>query len=262
MTAPRKIAGYGWRRDSLDPRDLLYLPQPAGPLPDVVDLTPHMPPIYDQGQLGSCTGNGIARCLEYQAIVQGEPAVTPSRLFIYYNERVIEGTVASDAGAEIRDGIKAVASQGAPPESLWLYDITKFADEPPPAAYTAGLQHEALTYRSVQLDGPGMPIRSALAAGLPIVYGFNVPDYFENGWGDPASTPLPLPAANANFIGGHCNVLSGYDWTCKRFPVPVYCSENSWGPGWGDDGRFWLDSRWFTPSLQLTSDLWVVSRVT
>ena len=32
----------------------------------------------------------------------------PSRLFIYYNERVMEGTVNSDSGAQIRDGIKSV----------------------------------------------------------------------------------------------------------------------------------------------------------
>jgi hypothetical protein len=48
--------------------------------------------------------------------VKGLEAFTPSRLFIYYNERVIEGTVAHDAGAQIRDGIKAVAKLGAPPE--------------------------------------------------------------------------------------------------------------------------------------------------
>jgi hypothetical protein len=33
-------------------------------------------------------------------------------LFVYYNERVIEGTVDEDNGAFIRDGIKSLAKQG------------------------------------------------------------------------------------------------------------------------------------------------------
>jgi C1A family cysteine protease len=65
--------------------------------------------VYDQGQLGSCTGNGIAGAIEFDQRKQGTREFTPSRLFIYYNERVIEGTVTQDAGAQIRDGIKAVA---------------------------------------------------------------------------------------------------------------------------------------------------------
>src|SRR5690242_15739291 len=95
--SPRKVQRYGWRPDLPDPRDRIYNLEEkvslASALPDSVDLSPHMPPIYNQGHLGSCTGNGIARVLEYQAIAQGQPAVTPSRLFIYYNERVIEGTI-------------------------------------------------------------------------------------------------------------------------------------------------------------------------
>ena len=42
-----------------------------------------------------------------------KPEATPSRLFIYYNERVIEHSVESDSGALLRDGIKTVNKQGA-----------------------------------------------------------------------------------------------------------------------------------------------------
>src|SRR5437588_4046115 len=114
---PRKTKRYGWHPDLPDPRDRIFNLEEdikvASALPLEVDLSPHMPPIYDQGQLGSCTGNGVARVLEYVAISQGEPSVTPSRLFIYYNERVIEGTVNSDSGAQIRDGIKVAVHKGA-----------------------------------------------------------------------------------------------------------------------------------------------------
>jgi C1A family cysteine protease len=104
-------------------------------------------------------------------------------------------------------------------------------------------------------------MRSAIASGLPIVFGFSVPASFEDGSWDPRAEPLPLPGAGAQFIGGHCVTISGYDFTRSRFNVPAFQCENSWGPGWGMSGRFWMDYRWFTPSRGLTDDLWVISRV-
>ena len=132
------IKRYGWVPDLPDARDHMY----AAPvtmvakLPAMVDLRPQCPPPYDQGQLGSCTGNAIAGAVQFDREKQHlTPDFVPSRLFIYYGERVIEGTVGTDSGAQIRDGIKVVANQGVPPETDRPYDITKFADKPPPAAF-------------------------------------------------------------------------------------------------------------------------------
>src|SRR5690348_11539655 len=140
--APRKTQRYGWRPDLPDPRDRIFNLEEhvhkAAALPDKVDLSPDMPPIYDQGQLGSCTANAIARVLEYTANKQGEGAQMPSRLFIYYNERAIEGTVGQDSGAQIRDGVKVVHKQGAPPESEWPYSDANpgpFEKQPPDQVY-------------------------------------------------------------------------------------------------------------------------------
>ena len=60
--------------------------------------SPACPPVYDQGQLGSCTGNAIAGAVQFDREKQKlKPDFVPSRLFIYYGERVIEGTVDSDS---------------------------------------------------------------------------------------------------------------------------------------------------------------------
>jgi C1A family cysteine protease len=266
--SPRKVQHYGWRPDLPDPRDRIYNLEEkvslAVALPDSVDLSPKMPAIYNQGHLGSCTGNGIARVLEYQAIAQGQPAVTPSRLFIYYNERVIEGTIDQDSGAQIRDGIKVVAAEGAPPEAQWPYSDAnpgRFSQKPPASVYSDAIQHEAIEYQRVVLEGPGAPLRSALAAGNPVVFGFSVPSYFEEPSWDPKTQALPVPGASDHFIGGHCVVLSGYDFTRKRFDVDAYQCENSWGADWGIGGRFWMDADWFNANAGLASDFWVVKRV-
>src|SRR5207237_1251822 len=88
-------------------------PRPTvGCSPAPRDPPARCPAVYDQGCLGSCTGNGIAGALQYGQGGQRQADVfKPSRLFIYYNERTIEGTVDEDAGAMLRDGIKTVAKQ-------------------------------------------------------------------------------------------------------------------------------------------------------
>src|SRR5215211_6988917 len=105
---PRKIQGYGWTPDLPDGRDLVYgaPAEVVERLPRRVDLRKQCPSVYDEGQLGSCTANAIGGALEFDQMKQKQRnPFTPSRLFIYYNERDMEGTVDSDSGAQIRDGI-------------------------------------------------------------------------------------------------------------------------------------------------------------
>src|SRR5712692_9709271 len=101
---PRKIQGYGWIPDHPDQRAHRYGAPGAvlSALPPWVDLRPACPPIYQQGHLGSCTANAIAAAIQFDQMKQCRvPAFTASRLFIYYNGRVLSGTVDSDSGAAI-----------------------------------------------------------------------------------------------------------------------------------------------------------------
>src|SRR5216683_1344578 len=113
-----KIKRYGWIPDLPDARDHLYAApvEVLGNLPPKIDLRLQSPDVvYDQGELGSCTANAIAGAVQFERMkqkLQSAQQLVPSRLFIYYDERVIEGTVSQDSGAMIRDGIKSVADQG------------------------------------------------------------------------------------------------------------------------------------------------------
>ena len=81
-----------------------------------MDLRSGCPPVYDQGGLGSCTANAIGAAIEFDQRKQElEQRFTPSRLFIYYNERALEGTINTDSGGMLRDGMKTVAADGACP---------------------------------------------------------------------------------------------------------------------------------------------------
>src|SRR3989442_14199359 len=99
-------------------------------LPASIDLRPQCPGVYDQGMLGSCTANAICGAIEFDRLKEKLTDFVPSRLFIYYNERVIKGTVTSDRGAQIRDGIKTLASQGACPQPELPGYVTKLTQKP------------------------------------------------------------------------------------------------------------------------------------
>lgn len=265
-TAIRKIKRYGWIPDHPDPRDRIYNLEfkiaKADELPPALSLRDKMPPVYNQGELGSCTANGSGGAFEYQQSQQSEGQTTPSRLFIYYNERVVEGTAATDSGAQVRTAIKVLAAQGAPAESVWPYDISQFAVKPPAEAYEQGAKREAIQYHRVLNGGPGAPIRTAINDGNPVVFGFSVPSMFESPSWDAANEPLPLPSQGESFIGGHCVVITGYDFSRTRFPLDVFEVRNSWGDEWGDGGYFYMDAQWVTrPELSLSSDFWVIQEV-
>jgi C1A family cysteine protease len=235
-------------------RDYLLAVEPAKALPRRVSLRAQMPPVYDQGQLGSCTANSIGAILEFNELKQAEPnAATPSRLFIYYNERAMEGTVSQDSGAEIRDGIKSVAQLGAPPETSWPYVITKFAKKPPARAYRSALKHQAIQYARVPQTEMG--IQNVLAAGYPISFGFTVYDSFENDVGPDGIVPMPQP--DETVMGGHAVVAIGY----KHIKRQLYFEcRNSWGTSWGDAGYFWMPASYVTSS-SLAQDFWVIEQV-
>jgi len=252
----RTNARYGWIPDLPDQRDHLYAAPPPvlTALPPSVDLRADCPPVYDQGHLGSCTGNAIAGALEFDQLKQKMTDVfTPSRLFIYYNERVIEGTVTSDPGAQIRDGIKTVAKQGACHEdTLWPYDIAKFADKPNQAAYDDAAEHPAVAYQRVARDLAQM--KGCLASGYPFVLGFTVYASFESAE-VAKSGHCPMPVVGEDVVGGHAVVAVGYDDASQSFLV-----RNSWGATWGLAGYFTIPYAYLT-QRSLASDFWTIRLV-
>jgi C1A family cysteine protease len=255
VVRPSIHGAYGWTRDLPDARDVLYaaplMSLPKG-LPTAVDLRPKCPPIYNQGQLGCCTGNGIAAAVQFDQMKLGKKSFTPSRLFIYYNERVMENTVSQDAGAQIRDGIKSVATLGAPPETDWPYDITKFATQPPPAAYADAKQDLVSMYARVAQILPQM--QGCLAEGFPFVLGFTVYESFESA-AVAKSGIVPMPKIGEKVVGGHCVVAVGYNDTARTFTI-----RNSWGTTWGMKGYCTMPYEYLLDAHR-ASDFWTIRAV-
>lgn len=245
---PRKDVRLGWRPDQKDHRDMIFGDTivPAN-LPSKVDLSQvYSVPVVDQGQLGSCTGNGIASALGYLQLKEGEPFVQPSRLFIYYNEREIEGTINEDAGAEIRDGIKSVVSLGYCSEPDFPYDISTFTNKPSATAYANARQELVMTYQRVMIRA--YSIQEALVMGFPVIVGFTVYDSFMTSTGG----NIPMPSAGETIAGGHCVIVVGYDQATRLFKF-----QNSWGTGWGDGGFGYIPFDYLGNPLY-GGDYWIV----
>ncbi len=245
---------YNWHPSLPDFRDKFMKLQRAGSanLPPSVDLRPHCPRLYDQGQLSSCTANAIGAALEFEMMKQGQKVFTPSRLFIYYNERAMENNIPNDDGAVIRDGLKTVVKDGACPEDMWPYVPAKLPVRPDARCYTEGLNHQVLKYQ--RLNQTLDEFKGCLAAGFPIIFGISIFEGFESP--EVARTGIVnMPKENEKDLGGHAILAVGYNDHDKRFII-----RNSWGDKWGQGGYCTLPYEYMTNS-QLASDFWTIQLV-
>jgi len=245
----------GWKKDLPDFRDrILALPASKKEnLPPKVDLRPaeHFP-IYDQGELGSCTANAIGAAFHYDQVREGITDFTPSRLFIYYNERAMEGSIPYDNGAYIRDGIKSINKVGVCPETLWPYDISTFTEKPSDDCYTAAIKNTAEEYARVPQTLED--IKACIAEGFPFVFGFTVLSSF---FSDEVSTTgkMKMPQEDDYILGGHAVQACGYNDEDRVIVV-----RNSWGEGSGDKGYFYMPYDYICDPF-LASDMWAVKFV-
>jgi len=204
--------------------------------------------MYDQGNLGSCTANALCYSFVYD-----NPTYSPSRLFLYYNERLLDKDVNEDAGSTLTQGINALEKYGVCSESTWPYIINKFTIKPPTNAYTEGLQHLVLSANRVQQTMSSM--KGCLISGFPFVVGIEVYSSFETA--SVAKTGyVPMPNTRTEqLLGGHAVLCVGYSDTKS-----VWIMKNSWGPNWGDKGYFYLPYNYLLSST-MAGDMWQITKV-
>lgn len=235
-TRTRVEHAYGWKPSLPDFRNI---PADTSGLTilDERDPREEMSDPYDQGNLGSCTGNAVAAAFEYDLSLDGEDFM-PSRLMIYFGEREIYGTIEYDSGAYGRDGFRVLRKQGVASEEDWPYDIAKFRERPPEIAYTAAADHRIGQYKhpglnmALSAEERQRSLMAVLSNQQTVAFGFSVFESFES-LDVERSGIVPLPSAKEKLLGGHEVLLVGY----ITYKGTLYALvRNSWGTEWGLGG--------------------------
>ena len=245
------ILPLGWKRDKPDPRDFVVkYSKRRGINVEDLDLrkTGLLPHIYFQHDTNSCTSMAIAASIEYMLKKEGKPEFFPSRLFIYWNERVLGNCTDKDEGAEIRDGFKSLTKFGACPEKDWPFAPNNMFKAPPQKAFDDA--QKTLITQYTRLSSTAKDVTAALSQGKPVVFGcemfsnFNTEDTIKTGY-------IAMP--KGHHIGGHCMLIVGIQ--------PGYIIvRNSWSEQWGDKGYGYMPID-YMENDNLCSDFWTIDVV-
>jgi C1A family cysteine protease len=271
--------GLGWIPDLPDARDydyrhpeVLRLLQKLKPacctqLPTAVDLradcdVQYILPPEDQGQLNASPAFAVLALAEYFERRAAGRAFNGSKLFLY---RVtcnrLRHTGAS--GVDLRTTMKMLATFGVPPEEHWPYDPDRFDQEP--NAFLYGLAKAFPKVYYLRLDQPArngsqtlVTIKSFLAAGFPVAFGFSVPTALTS---DPG---VPYRKGFNGVRGGQAVVAVGYQDDGSLPGRQAILFRNSWGRTWGDAGYGWLPYAYIRDYMArdfwtLVSDAWMDS---
>jgi C1A family cysteine protease len=263
--------GLGWIPDLPDARDYTFRHPEVLPLllrlkrarrktlPDEVDLRRDSEGEYftlpqDQGPLNSSSAFAVLSLVEYfERRIHGRTFDGSAR-FLY---KVARNRLRKlgDTGADLRTNLKVLVQFGVPSEEYWPYEIDKFDEEP--TAFLYGLSKPIPNLRYFRLDEPNTDgettwgtVKSFLAAGFPIAFGFSVPSSLTT------AANIPYRPSFDSARGGQAVVAVGYQTNHSRRGQDALLIRNSWGSEWGDNGYGWLSVAYVRN--QLAREFWTV----
>lgn len=221
-------------------------------LPDRVDLRVHCSPVEDQLKTNSCVANAVIGALEFHQLKAGRPLTDLSRLFVYYNARVLSESTHLDQGSYIHHGMASVLAYGACESRMWPFMEAMVTTKPTDACYQNGRNYEAVQYARTPR---GVPALVTLAQGLPIVFGMYAPGEYYDIAAQTGRMPRPDQVITSRPPSGHAMLVVGYDMPSRHYLV-----RNSWGPGWAEQGYCWIPFETMD-AWSVEEDFWAIGAI-
>lgn len=254
-------------RQTEDERDLQVTIPITEELPDKIDLRENCPPVFDQGNIGSCTSQaGVGAYMMLK-----DTDILHSRLYLYFKERFLEDAIDEDNGATMRSIGKALHKFGVCTEKMHPYISSKFKNTPTEQADKEAENYKINAYK--KLSNINQIKEYLVKKQQPVMIGMEIYSSFESR-GVIQTGIVPMPKKDERFLGGHAVLIVGYDDNFgknkvkkgflnslfRMFASPnnnngYFIVRNSWGEGFGDDGYFYLSYEFMK---EHTFDYWVI----
>lgn len=183
-----------------------------------------MPPVKNQGSVGSCVAHSIALVMEHYNQKQHKEDIQMSVGYIYGN-RI--SSLHRGTGMYTREAIKDACAEGSVPYEKFpfnkevpeIFDILKDRKDRD-NLFDAAQPYRFTSYVKVSKENE---IKTALINGYPVIFAI---DWYK----DMKVKDGVLTTSYKNKSGGHCMVIYGWDERGWKF-------QNSWGYKWGNGGR-------------------------
>ena len=177
-----------------------------------------------------------------------------SRLFLYYNSRLYDGTTRQNVGISFLNTFKAMKEYGVCTETLWPYDERKFSKKPPSTCYNNGLGNSITRYSRLEQDID--QFRACLKADYPFTIGFEVYSSFD--LDDDMTGLMSMPTEAEIQLERpilHSVLAVGYADEARCITIL-----NSEGSNFGDKGYFYMPYDYILNSKH-ARDFWKIEEV-
>lgn len=192
------------------------------PIPDVVDLTPHVPAARDQGRRETCIAFAVTCAHEHAR----HDAVALSEDALYWACKMADGDW--NGGTTFSSAEQAVLATGQSVATVWPYNLSHPEGTPlvPPVGVVPDTTWRRAALTAVDPTETG--VCAALADGQVVILGVELTPQWH--FVDASGIFQPL-IGGEQIIGLHAVAAVGYDRTSGALRV-----RNSWGAGWARDG--------------------------
>jgi C1A family cysteine protease len=159
-------------------------------------------------------------------IIMKPNMILPSRLFLYYKERVVDSSGSlSDSGASAADGLNALIQYGVCSEKCWPYIPSNCNVRPPALCDGEADSNKVHQIGVLDMGNPNLvdSMINTLASGIPIMLGIQIYTNFQENRDGNVGMP------SGKYLGGHEILVIGYT-------SQIFLCINSWGSSWGNGG--------------------------